>query len=178
MSLFCQRELFVTSLNISATAAPFCTSTVSRSMSAPAVAGQPPLPLSAEAGLAQEIDAGHVQLEVLQSFSTWSKDEKRCVSTQSKIDKKNKASRALFEYANQMKDGAAVLQQSLDTLSNDQQHSLKNAVLSSLRDDVAPLLEMAFKVIRKAATNVSSMASVSTTHNRLACHKRVAAVGC
>ena len=82
-------------------------------------AGHPPLPLAAESVLAQEIDAGNAKLEKLQSFSTGSKDGKQHRSTQSKINGKNSASRSLFEYAHQTRDSTAVLQHSLDTLSNE-----------------------------------------------------------
>jgi hypothetical protein len=102
-----------------------CTSTMNLSMCASVATGYPPLPLAAEAGLAQEIDAVHARLEELQSFSVGSKDGKRCVSAQSKTDRKHKASRALFEYADQMKDSAAVLQHSLDALSNEMKTHLE-----------------------------------------------------
>jgi hypothetical protein len=106
-----------------------------------------------------------------------SKDGNGRVSAQSKTDRKNKASRDLFEYADQMKDSAAVLQHSLDALSNETTTQLeKNTVLSSLQDSIVPMLETVFKVIQKAVTGSSSMASVSTAHDRLARRKKIAVV--
>jgi hypothetical protein len=64
---------------------------------------------------------------------------------------------ALFEYAEQMKGGVTVLHDSLDKLST--------AVTGSLQEYIVPLLDSVFKVTQKAATDGSSMASVSTAHD-------------
>jgi hypothetical protein len=47
------------------------------------------------------------------------------VSAQSKTNRKHKALRALCEYADQTKDSAAVLQHSLDALSNEKKTQLE-----------------------------------------------------
>ena len=95
-------------------------------MCASVAVGQPRLPLAAEAGLVQEIDASHARLGELQSFSAGSKDGKRQVSSKSKVHGKNIAARALFEYADRTKRSAAVLKHSLDTLSNETTTNLEN----------------------------------------------------
>ena len=92
-------------------------------------AGQPPLPLAVEAGMTQEINTGHTRLEELQSFSSGSKDGKQPVLAQSKIDRKNSASRSLFEYADQTKDDTAAPQHSLDILPNETTTYLKKCCL-------------------------------------------------
>ena len=66
------------------------------------------------------IEAGHARLEELQSCDADGKERKRGdhALAQSKIDKKNNASRILFECADRMKDSVVVLRQCLDVLSD------------------------------------------------------------